>query len=57
VIIGVQNAAEADRIFRELSEGGTVRMPLQKTFWAIRFGVVEDRFGIAWKVNCPGEPE
>ncbi len=55
--IGVPDAAEAERIFRELSEGGFVRMPLQKTFWAIRFGVLVDRFGISWKVNCPGAPE
>jgi PhnB protein len=57
MIIGVPDAAEAERIFRELSEGGTVQMPLQKTFWATLFGVLVDRFGIAWKVNCPGAAE
>jgi len=57
VTIGVPDAAEAERIFRELSEGGAVQMPLQKTFWAIRFGVLVDRFAIPWEVNCPGAAE
>jgi PhnB protein len=43
---------EAERLFTDLAEGGTVRMPLQKTFWAALFGVVTDRFGIPWAVNC-----
>ncbi|HUB24327.1 MAG TPA: VOC family protein [Tepidisphaeraceae bacterium] len=55
--IDVQDAAEAERIFRELSEGGSVQMPLQKTFWATHFGVAVDRFGIPWEVNCPGASE
>jgi PhnB protein len=57
VTIRVEDAAEAERIFRELSEGGAVQMPLQKTFWAIRFGVLVDRFGIPWEVTCPQAPE
>ena len=44
--------AEAERIFRELSDGGTVVMPLEKTFWAARFGMLVDRFGIPWMINC-----
>jgi PhnB protein len=43
---------DAERIFPALAENGTVRMPLQKTFWAIRFGMLVDRFGIPWMVNC-----
>jgi PhnB protein len=43
---------EADRVFNELSAGGTVRMPIQETFWAVRFGMLVDRFGIPWMVNC-----
>ena len=42
---------DAERLFTELAEGGTVRMPLQKTFWAVRFGVLTDRFGIPWVIN------
>jgi PhnB protein len=52
VTIGLSDGAEADRIFARLSEGGKVKMPLQKTFWASAFGVVVDRFGISWEVNC-----
>lgn len=43
---------DAERLFAELAEGGTVRMPLQETFWAVRFGVLTDRFGIPWVINC-----
>ena len=52
--IGIQinDAADAERIFRSLSESGTVTMPLQQTFWATRFGMVVDRFGIPWMINC-----
>ena len=46
------SAAEAERIFKDLAEGGTVLIPLEKTFWAERFGAVVDRFKIAWLINC-----
>jgi PhnB protein len=52
VTIQINDAAEAERIFHELSDGGTVTMPIQQTFWAARFGMVVDRFGIPWMVNC-----
>jgi uncharacterized glyoxalase superfamily protein PhnB len=45
-------SAEAERIFRELGEGGVVRMPIAETFWARRFGMLIDKFGIPWMVNC-----
>ena len=48
----MQSAADAERIFHELAKGGTVMMPLEKTFWAARFGMVVDRFGIPWLINC-----
>jgi PhnB protein len=54
VTIGVTEPAEAERIFKALSEQGTVTMPLQQTFWAVRFGMLVDRFGIPWMVNCEG---
>jgi len=50
--IGLQDPAEAERIFSALAEGGTVEMPIQKTFWSERFGMLVDRFGIAWMINC-----
>ena len=48
----VDEPEDAERIFHTLAENGTVKMPLQKTFWAIRFGMLVDRFGIPWMVNC-----
>jgi PhnB protein len=52
VTIGIDKPEDAERIFHALAENGTVRMPLQKTFWAIRFGMLVDRFGIPWMINC-----
>ena len=46
----VLNAAEADRLFAALSDGGQVQMPLAKTFFSPRFGMVADRFGVGWMV-------
>jgi len=53
--ISVPTEAEVDRIFKALSEGGTVKMPPAKTFWSPRFGMLEDRFGIGWMVSVPGK--
>jgi PhnB protein len=50
--IGVTNASDAERIFKAMSESGTVVMPIAETFWAVRFGMLVDRFGIPWMVNC-----
>jgi len=50
--LSVDTPAEAERVFRALEQNGTVRMPLQKTFWAHAFGMLVDRFGIPWMVNC-----
>lgn len=44
--------AEADRIFTALSEGAAIRMPIQETDWAYRFGMLVDRFGIPWMISC-----
>jgi PhnB protein len=49
----VPSEAEADRAFAALAEGGQVRMPLDKTFWSPRFGMVEDRFGVGWMIMVP----
>ncbi|MDB6028937.1 MAG: 3-demethylubiquinone-9 3-methyltransferase [Verrucomicrobiales bacterium] len=48
--ISVPNEADADRVFAALADGGRVEMPLTKTFWSPRFGMVQDRFGIGWMV-------
>lgn len=44
------DAAEADRLFNALADGGRVRMPLAETFFSPRFGMVADRFGVSWMV-------
>lgn len=53
----IKNAAEAERIFHELRQGGRVVVPLEKTFWAARFGMLVDRFGIPWLINCEGSDQ
>jgi PhnB protein len=52
VTLGVDTPDQADRIFGALAEGGTTRMPIQETFWARRFGMLVDKFGTPWMVNC-----
>jgi PhnB protein len=46
----VPSAAEADRVFAALGNGGQVQVPLTKTFFSPRFGMVADRFGVSWMV-------
>jgi PhnB protein len=53
--IAVGTEAEADRAFTALAEGGQVKMPLTKTFWSPRFGMVQDKFGLGWMVSVPGK--
>lgn len=52
VAIDADGAAHAERIFAALAEGGTITMPLGETSWAERFGMLTDRYGIKWMVNC-----
>jgi len=52
VSLQIGEPKEAERIFAALSDNGSVRMPLQETFWAVRFGMLVDQFGIPWMVNC-----
>ncbi len=52
VSLGIDDAGEAERLFSALAEGGQVRMAIQQTFWAARFGMLMDRFGVPWMVNC-----
>jgi PhnB protein len=46
----VANDVEADRRFAALADGGQVQMPLRKTFFSSRFGMVADRFGVSWMI-------
>ncbi len=52
VSLGIDDLKVAERVFHALAENGTVRMPIQETFWAVRFGMPVDRFGVPWMVNC-----
>jgi PhnB protein len=52
VMVNIEDASEAERIFSSLSHDATVQMPLQDTFWAKRFGMLIDQFGTPWTVNC-----
>lgn len=52
VALAVDTPEEADRVFAAFADGGQVSMPMEETFWAKRFGMVTDRFGVAWMVNC-----
>ena len=48
--ITVSSEAEADRLFNAIADGGQVQMPLNKTFFSPRFGMVADRFGVSWMI-------
>lgn len=50
--IGLNDPEQAKRLFANLSKDGTVIMPLEKTYWAEAFGMVNDKFGVKWMINC-----
>ena len=52
ISVNTDNQNEATRIFNALAEGGKITMPLAKTFWESYFGMLTDKFGITWMVNC-----
>jgi PhnB protein len=52
VTLNIPEPDEAGRVFDALADGGTAIMPMEETFWARRFGVLVDRFGTQWMVNC-----
>lgn len=51
------DAAEAERVFNALAKEGKIILPLEKTFWTERFGVLTDQFGIPWLINCGEETQ
>ena len=53
--LSVDDESTCDRVFESLADGGTIDMPLDKTFWSPRYGMVTDRFGIGWMVMVPGD--
>ena len=52
----LDDTAQAERVFQQLATDGTIVMALEKTFWAARFGMLVDRFGMPWLINC-GVPD
>ena len=52
VSIALKDPVQAEKIFNALAENGVVQMPFEETFWAFRFGMLTDQFGIAWMINC-----
>jgi PhnB protein len=52
VNVNVKNTADGKRIFDALADGANVVMPFGPTFWAAGFGMLSDRFGIPWMINC-----
>ena len=52
VTLNVNEPAEAERVFNALADGGSVHMPLGEMFWAKKFGMLTDRFGTPWMINC-----
>lgn len=51
VVFDTDTSEDAERIFAALSAGGAVEMPMQETFWAKRYGITVDRFGVPWMIN------
>src|SRR5262245_5529987 len=52
ILLSISDASDAERIFQALAENGKIQAPLQKTFWALRYGILVDQFGIPWEINC-----
>ena len=50
--IQIDDTAKLEKLFNDLSAGGTIKMPLEDTFWGARFGMFTDKFGIHWMLNC-----
>ena len=50
--LDIPDSEHVEKLFNNLSAGGTISMPLQKTYWAARFGMFIDKFGIQWLMNC-----
>ncbi len=50
--LAINDPAAAERVFNALSKNGTVQMPFAQTFWAFRFGMLVDQFGMPWMINC-----
>ncbi len=52
IVINIDDVTHAEELFAALAHGGNIQMPIAKTFWAERYGIVTDRFGTPWMINC-----
>ena len=52
ICIQAESEMEAEKLFNELSAGGSIEMPLNRTFWGAYFGMCRDRFNVGWMINC-----
>ncbi|WP_143310666.1 VOC family protein [Chitinophaga vietnamensis] len=52
IAVNLDQPEQAEKIFNSLAAGGNVMMPLTKTFWSSKFGMLTDKFGVQWMVNC-----
>ena len=52
VTLSIKDPAKAEHVYNALAEGGAVTVPLSETFWAAKFGMLTDRFGTPWMINC-----
>ena len=57
IFLEADDPADTERLFHALAENATIEMPLQQTFWSLRFGVLTDQFGIPWTLSCAQMPE
>ena len=52
IILNIDDPKEGSKVFLALSQNAKVAMPMQETFWAASFGMMTDKFGIPWMINC-----
>jgi PhnB protein len=57
IVLESDDPAETERLFHALAENARIEMPIQETFWSVRFGMLTDQFGIPWMVSCARAPE
>ncbi|MGQ4878657.1 VOC family protein [Billgrantia sp. LNSP4103-1] len=57
IAVGVDSVQQAEQLFNALADNGSVHMPLEETFWAHRFGMLVDKFGVAWMINYDKEQQ
>jgi PhnB protein len=56
IFLEADDPAETEQLFQALAENAMIEMPLQQTFWSLRFGVLTDQFGIPWTISCARAP-